>query len=146
VNSIVRCSISSHNQQGNIGNDIKDYEDNFEQREERVNHHIVGIPRDGEPFALHTEYPISGKYTNHGRENKPGSVYDCTPHEKSLKRINIHNVSPFFVCIQPNMFYWAPCSYEKPRQLTITDPNLHFSVFPVKSLIEVKITAHHVFT
>jgi hypothetical protein len=54
---------------------------------------------------LHTVHPITGKETNHGRENKPGSVYDYTPHEKPLKRINIHNVSPFFAFIQrPTLF------------------------------------------
>jgi hypothetical protein len=37
-------------------------------------------------------------------------------------------------------------SYQKPGQLTITDPNLHFSAFPVKSLLEEEIAAHHVFT
>jgi hypothetical protein len=43
---------------------------------------------------------ITGEYTNHGRENKPDSVYDCAPHENSLERINIHDVPPFPLCIQ----------------------------------------------
>jgi hypothetical protein len=89
------------------------------------------------------EYPISGKYTNHGRENKPGSVYDCTPHEKSLERINIHNVPPFLVCIQrPTLFFiWTSSFYGKPGQLTITDANLHFSAYPVKSYFGRNITS-----
>jgi hypothetical protein len=100
VDLVVRCSISSHDQQGNVGNDIEHQEDNLEQREERVNYHVEGIPRDGKPFALHVVHPITGEYTNHGRENKPGSVYDCAPHENCLERINIHDVPPFPLCIQ----------------------------------------------
>jgi len=30
VDLVVRCSVSSHDQQGNVGNDIEHYEDNFE--------------------------------------------------------------------------------------------------------------------
>jgi hypothetical protein len=97
---VAGCLISSHDQQGNVGYNNEHYEDNLEQREERVNYHVEGITRDGKPFALHAEYPITGKYTNHGREDKPNSVYDCAPHEKSLKRINIHDVPPFPVRIQ----------------------------------------------
>jgi len=86
--------LSSHDQQRNIGHDIEYDEDNFEKREERVNHHIVCVSGDGEPLALHTKYPISGKNAKHGREKKPGSVDDDTPHEESLNRVNIHSVSP----------------------------------------------------
>jgi hypothetical protein len=108
VDWVARCSVSSYDQQGNVGNDIEHYKDNLEQSEERVNYHVEGIPRDGKPFALHAEYPITGKYANHGRKNEPGSVYDYAPHENSLKRINIHDVSPFSVCLQrPTLvFVW----------------------------------------
>jgi hypothetical protein len=98
VDLIVRCSISSYDQQGNVGNDIEYQEDNLEQREERVNYHVKGIPRDGKPFARYAVHPITGEYTNHGGENKPGSVYDCAPHENCLERINIHDVPPFPLC------------------------------------------------
>jgi hypothetical protein len=112
VDLVVRCSISSHDQQGNVGNDIEHQEDNLEQREERVNYHVEGIPRDGKPFALHAENPITGKYANHGRENKRGSVYDCAPHEESLKRINIHDAPPFPVCIQrPTLVFVCMSSF-----------------------------------
>jgi hypothetical protein len=97
---VAGCSISSHDQQGNVGYDIEHQEDNLEQREEGVNNHVESIPRDREPFALHAEYPITGQYTNHGSENKPNSVYDCAPHENPLKRTHIHDVPPFSVCIQ----------------------------------------------
>jgi len=100
VDLVVRCSISSHDQQGNVGNDIEYNENNLEQREERVNYYVEGIPGDGKPFTLHAVHPITGEYTNHGREKKPGSVYDCAPHENSLERINIHDVPPFPLCIQ----------------------------------------------
>ena len=100
VDLVVRCSISSHDQKGNVGNDIEYKENNLEQREERVNYRVEGIPRDGKPFALHAVNPIAGEYTNHGRENKPGSVYDRAPHENSLERINIHDVPPFLLGIQ----------------------------------------------
>jgi hypothetical protein len=100
VDLVVRWPISSHDQQGNVGNDIKHQEDNLEQREERVHYHVEGIPRDGKPFALHAVHPITGEYTNHGRKNKPGSVYDCAPHKNCLERVNIHDVPPFPLCIQ----------------------------------------------
>jgi len=100
VDLVSKYAISSHDQKGNVGDDIEHQEDNLEQREERVNYHIVGIPRDGKPFALYAVHPISGEYTNHGRENKPSSVYDCAPHEYSLERIHIHDVPPFSLCIQ----------------------------------------------
>jgi hypothetical protein len=112
VDLVAGCFISSHDQQGNVGHDIEHYEDNLEQREERVNYHVEGIPRDGKPFALHAEYPTTGKYTNHGSEDKPGSVYDCAPHENFLKRINIHDVPPFPVCIQrPALFFVRMSSF-----------------------------------
>jgi hypothetical protein len=112
VDLVAGCFISSHDQQGNVGHDIEHYEHNLEQREERVNYHVEGIPRDGKPFALHAEYPTTGKYTNHGSEDKPGSVYDCAPHENFLKRINIHDVPPFPVCIQrPALFFVRMSSF-----------------------------------
>jgi hypothetical protein len=112
VDWVAGCFISSHDLQGNVGHDIEHYEDNLEQREERVNYHVEGIPRDGKPFALHAEYPTTGKYTNHGSEDKPGSVYDCAPHENFLKRINIHDVPPFPVCIQrPALFFVRMSSF-----------------------------------
>jgi len=67
VDWVAGGSISSHDQQGNVGHDIENQEDDLEQCEERVDDHVEGIPRDGKPFALHAEYPITGKYTNHGR-------------------------------------------------------------------------------
>jgi hypothetical protein len=100
VDLVVRCSISSRDQQGNVGNDIEHQEDNLEQREERVNYHVEGIPRDGKPFALHAVHPVTGECTNHGCENKPDSVYDCAPHKNCLERINIHDIPPFPLCIQ----------------------------------------------
>jgi hypothetical protein len=112
VDLVAGCLLSSHNQQGNVGHDIEHYENNLKQREERVNYHVEGIPRNGKPFALYAEYPITGKYANHGREDKPGSVYDCAPHENCLKRINIHDVPPFSVCIQrPALFLVGMSSY-----------------------------------
>jgi hypothetical protein len=95
VDLVVQCSISPHDQQGNVGNDIEHQKDNLEQREERVNYHVEGIARDGKPFALHVVHPITREYKNHGRENKPGSGYNCAPHENCLERINIHDVPPF---------------------------------------------------
>ncbi len=38
--------------------------------------------------------------------NMKGSVYDCTPHEKPLKRIDIHNVSPFPVSIRSSTLFF----------------------------------------
>ncbi len=106
VDLVVGCYLSSHDQQGNVGHDIEHYEDNLGSHEERVNHYIVGIARDWESFALRIVHPITGKYTNYGRENKPGSVDDCTPHEKPLKHIDIHNVCPFPVSIRSSTLFF----------------------------------------
>jgi hypothetical protein len=101
---VIRCPISSYDQQGNVRNNIEHQKDNLEQREERVNGHVKGIPRDGKPFALHAIHPITGECTNHGRQDKPDSIYDCTPHEKCLKRIPIHDVPPFKPLLILNIF------------------------------------------
>jgi len=44
---VAACLISSNDQQGNVGHDIEHYEDNLEQREERVNDHVEDIRETG---------------------------------------------------------------------------------------------------
>jgi hypothetical protein len=82
VQGFVGCSFLSDDQQNHVGHDIEDQKDDFEQPEERVNDHIEGFSGNGKQFALHTVHQTRGQYTHCGREDKEGSVYDCTPHKE----------------------------------------------------------------
>ena len=49
---LVGCSFLSDDQQGDVGNDIEDQKEDFEQPEERVDDHVEGFSGNGKPFAL----------------------------------------------------------------------------------------------
>jgi hypothetical protein len=52
MDALVGCSFLSYDQQGHVGNDIEEQEEDFEQPEERVDDHVEGFSGNGEPFAL----------------------------------------------------------------------------------------------
>ena len=76
--------VLSDNQQGYVGYDIEDEEDDFEQSKERVNEHIEGFPWKGEKPGLGAVYQIGCEYAHCGPEDEQGPINYSTPHKKGF--------------------------------------------------------------
>ena len=87
----MRCSFSCDDPQGQVGSEIEEKKDNFDQPQERVDDHVEGFSGNGEPSALCAIHEIQGEYGEHTPQSKDDSVYDCAPHKERCECLNIHD-------------------------------------------------------
>ncbi len=87
----MRCSLSCDDLQGQVGSEIEEEKDNFDQSQERVNHHVEGFSGNGEPSALCAIHEIQGEYREHSPQSEDDSVYDRAPHKECCECLNVHD-------------------------------------------------------
>ena len=66
----MKCHILSDDQQNNVGNDIEDQKDDFEQAEERVHEYVEGFSGNWKPFALSAVDQVWSQYIHYDPKNE----------------------------------------------------------------------------
>jgi hypothetical protein len=89
---------SSQDQQNNIGNDIENKQDDFEEPEERIENHDECFSRDGEPSALGAVDQVLGQYAYGCPKKQQGAIDDRAPHKEPCQRMYVHDEFPFLSC------------------------------------------------
>ena len=92
VESQVGLTLLSDDQQNHKGNEIENHKDDLEHHEARVNDHIEGLSRHGEPLGVPAIYDICGKHEEKRRRNQDAGIYYCAPHEEICECRNTHDV------------------------------------------------------
>jgi len=93
----VGFSISSYDDEGNVGDEIEYQNKHLEQSDEGVDCYVERFFGDREPSAVDLVDPITGAGTDQKRQNQQRPVHNRAPHEESSDVNDIHNVSPFSV-------------------------------------------------
>jgi hypothetical protein len=64
VHAVVGCSVSSYDYKCDVWDEIEYQYKDLEQTNERVDHNVEGISRNGIPFGVHSVHPITSKRTD----------------------------------------------------------------------------------
>ncbi len=87
----------TNDQQSYVRSNTESQKDDFEYRQERVNHCIESFSGNGKPLMVHAIQEVWCKDTCCGPEDEHGAVDDYAPHKKRCQSLNVHDIRPCLI-------------------------------------------------